>query len=89
MERDRKDQLAGMRSPACAGEVDRLCDAFEQQWKAGKRPDVGAYLDRVDAHLRPELLRELVALEVTYRRCAGEDVGLTEYQQRFPAHAGK
>src|SRR5262249_48739650 len=36
---------------------------------------------------RTMLLRELLELELSYRRRAGETVGLEEYQQRFPEHA--
>ena len=55
--------------------------------ESGERPDVSAYLERVDAPLRAELLRELVVLEVAYRHRAGEEVTLAEYERRFPDDA--
>ena len=74
----------GERPAACVGEVDRLCDDFERQWKAGRLPDIANYLARVDAPRQAELLRELISLEVEYRRRGGEAPAISEYQQRFP-----
>ena len=52
MARHQLGQPDGVGSPAGAGEVDQLCNAFALHWKEGERPDISAYLLRVDATLR-------------------------------------
>jgi RNA polymerase sigma factor (sigma-70 family) len=62
-------------------------DSFERAWIAGQRPRIEVYL--ADAP-RPEAaahLRELLALELAYRRSEGESPSLEEYCTRFPTHA--
>jgi pSer/pThr/pTyr-binding forkhead associated (FHA) protein len=71
-------------TPGPAWDIDRVCDEFEGEWRAGRRPDVEPYLARVAAAQKGDLLRELLALELEYRRRAGERPVLGEYQQRFP-----
>jgi WD40 repeat protein/tRNA A-37 threonylcarbamoyl transferase component Bud32 len=73
--------------PQQGRQIDRLCDRFERGWKAGRRPQLERYLGQVPPPLRPELLHELLALELAYRRRRGEQPGLAEYQQRFPEYA--
>src|SRR5262249_39958757 len=57
---------------------------FEAAWAAGQRPDPGACLAGVPEPDHPELLRELILLEVFYRRRAGETPQPSEYTARFP-----
>jgi serine/threonine protein kinase len=64
--------------------LDRACDHFEAAWAAGQRPDPGACLAGVPEPDHPELLRELILLEVFYRRRAGETPQPSEYAARFP-----
>ncbi len=45
------------------------------------------FVGAVEAPLRPALLRELVALDVDYRRRAGETPGPGDYTALFPEHA--
>jgi serine/threonine-protein kinase len=71
-------------TPGPAWDIDRVCDAFEAEWRAGHRPAVEPYLDRVAPAQKGDLLRELLGLELEYRRKAGERPALAEYQQRFP-----
>lgn len=68
--------------------IDRICDAFEQEWQVGNRPNLDEFLTRTSADAtRPELFRELLALEVAWRRRAGESVTAADYQTRFPDYA--
>jgi WD40 repeat protein/serine/threonine protein kinase len=67
--------------------VDMICDRFEADWKAGRRPQVEPYLDSAPPALRAELLRELLALELDYRSREGETPAPAEYRQRFPQNA--
>ena len=68
-------------------EVDGICDRFEEAWKTGLRPVLEDHLAEVPEPIRPVLLRELLAVEIPYRRRAGETPTRSEYQARFPEHA--
>jgi serine/threonine-protein kinase len=67
--------------------IDRACDRFEADWRAGRRPAIEQYVDALPEALRPRLLRELLALEVECRARAGERPAADEYRRRFPGHA--
>lgn len=64
-----------------------VCDRFEAEWRAGAAPRLEDYLALADAADRPPLLRELLQLEVHYRRRRGDTVAPDEYRQRFPEYA--
>ena len=68
--------------------VDRLCDRFEAAWRADRPPLLERYLRRAPAEARPHLLRELLALELTYRRERNDRPAVEEYCRRFPEQAG-
>jgi serine/threonine-protein kinase len=65
-------------------QVDAVCLRFEAAWQAGQRPDLEAYLADAQEPLRSALLRELIALDIEYRRRAGESPSLEDYRDRFP-----
>jgi hypothetical protein len=65
-------------------QLDRVCSRFEAAWQAGERPRIEDYLQEVDASLRRALLRELLGLELDYRRLDGERPRPGEYRARFP-----
>jgi WD40 repeat protein len=69
---------------ALARQVDRACNAFEAAWRAGDRPRAEDFLGGVTGPARAALLRELIPLEVDYRRDRGEATTPEEYQARFP-----
>jgi serine/threonine protein kinase/O-acetyl-ADP-ribose deacetylase (regulator of RNase III) len=66
-----------------------VCQAFEAAWQAvcpeQGRPRIEDYLTTVDAAGRGPLLRELVRVELHYRRA--ERPAPDEYRRRFPEHA--
>ena len=64
--------------------VNAACERHEAAWRAGRRPRIEEELDRVTARERPELLAELLALEVELRRSQGERPKFEEYLARFP-----
>jgi hypothetical protein len=70
-----------------AEELDRACDRFEAEWRAGKRPRIEDYLEGVTEPMRSTLLGELIAVEVHRRRRRGERPAQAEYRDRFPAPA--
>jgi serine/threonine-protein kinase len=67
--------------------VNALCLRFEHACqKAPPWPRLEDFLTDEEGPARTALLRELLLLEVHYRRAAGESVRLADYQQRFPGH---
>jgi hypothetical protein len=72
-------------SLALAQRLDAACCRFEDAWSAGQRPCLEAYLAATLEADRSALLQELIALEVYYRRGAGDEPQAAEYQARFPA----
>jgi hypothetical protein len=64
--------------------IEPACDRFELAWQAGQRPRIEDYLGELPEPGRSALARELIALEIDYRRRAGEDPRPDEYRARFP-----
>src|SRR4051812_21457975 len=64
--------------------VDAARDRFEQAWKRGDRPRPEDYVGAVAGTERGVLVRELLALEVSYRRRHGPPPTAGEYLGRFP-----
>ena len=69
--------------------IDELCDAFEADWRLGKRPTIADVLISVDSPLRAKLFRELLLVELECRRSLGEEPTQTEYLQQFPEFAAQ
>jgi len=72
---------------AVVSRIDRTCDRFEAEWRAGQRPRVEDYLEGVEPSERPILLYHLLVLELDYRLKSGQSPNSQEYSQRFPADA--
>ncbi|MFP6762211.1 MAG: redoxin domain-containing protein, partial [Planctomycetaceae bacterium] len=69
-----------------ARHIDRICQAFETDWRAGKRPRIEDFL-ATDAEIsQHDLLNELLALEVELRTNLDETIVLDELRHRFPEH---
>lgn len=65
-------------------EIEEICNAFEEAWLSGQAPDVQSWLDRVDASIVPQLLPQLVRIDLEYRLKDGDlDVSLHDYFTRF------
>ncbi len=67
--------------------IDRLCDQFEAALRSGKAASIEGLLAAVSESDRPELLQELVALEIEFRRSNGEAISFLQYYRRFPCAA--
>jgi len=65
-------------------ELDGICLAFEDEWLAGRRPVVEGYLRQVPPARRSALLKELLLLELDYRRSLHEEPCREDYVARFP-----
>ena len=76
----------GNRWHSLGGQMEAVCDRFEAAWKAGRRPSIEDHLDGVPEAHRAAVFRELLVLELAYRRRAGERPTAEEYRRRFPAH---
>ena len=55
-------------SPELIRHLERVCDRFEDAWRAGQRPRFEDYLGDMPEPGRSALLRELLLLELAYRR---------------------
>jgi serine/threonine protein kinase len=73
--------------PTLIERLERMCDGFESAWRAGRRARIEDYVAEVPAVARPEVFRELLTLEIAYRRLAGETPCPEDYETRFPEHA--
>ncbi|HEV3444521.1 MAG TPA: SUMF1/EgtB/PvdO family nonheme iron enzyme [Gemmataceae bacterium] len=66
-----------------ARHVDQVCDGFEAAWKAsgraGARPRIEDYLAAVAQPERAALCRELIKLDIEYRRRLGEEAVVEDY----------
>ena len=64
--------------------IDQICDGFETVWKSERRPSIEGFLEGTAGLGCQLLLRELVLLDVQYRRRKGEFPRVAEYRNRFP-----
>jgi eukaryotic-like serine/threonine-protein kinase len=65
-------------------QVVEACTRFEDDWLAGRRPWVEDFLGQAAEPLRSALLRDLLRLDLHYRRQRGESPTTEEYRGRFP-----
>ncbi len=70
-------------------QVDEQCDAFERAWRAGQRPKIAGFLSAANRAVRSKLFRELLLVELEYRRMSGELPQQREYLQEFPEFASQ
>ncbi len=71
-------------SEAALRRVDDACVRFEDSWRKGQRPRLGAFLAGTQDPERTELLRELLRLDIHYREGRGEAVSADDYEAHFP-----
>jgi|GEM_PF-5395850 len=67
--------------------LDQICDEFENAWKAGNAPDLWALVKSSDNLDAETLLRELIPLDLSYRRARGEPFDAKDYQSAGAEHA--
>jgi tetratricopeptide (TPR) repeat protein/predicted Ser/Thr protein kinase len=67
-------------------QIDAICDRFEADWRSGERPDLSSFLASSPESARARLFRELLALDLDFRRAAGEPVDVRFYGERFPEY---
>lgn len=65
---------------------DAVCDEFELHWRQGERPRLESFLARIPSQQeKPGLLRELLEIEIHYRRAQGETPCRDDYANRLSA----
>lgn len=64
--------------------LDKVCNTFEAKWQGGGKPDILAAALELPASLRTCALKELVELDVLYRRQNGYSPTVGAYADRFP-----
>jgi serine/threonine-protein kinase len=64
--------------------VDEACDRFEAAWNAGGPPRLEDFMGAPEAPERSALLRELVVLDIFYRRQQRRECRPQDYTNRFP-----
>ncbi len=69
-----------------AERIDAVCDQFEQDFRAGQKPQIESCLGDSTEPFRSALLRALVGLEIELRQKRGEKIRPEEYYARFPDH---
>jgi serine/threonine-protein kinase len=80
----RHDTSAAGLSVDAAVELDRVCDAFESAWRSRCRPAIEPAVAALSDDVRAAAVRELIELDVYYRRQAGEHPVPADYAGRFP-----
>ena len=64
--------------------LEEICCRFEQSWQADQRPRPEEFLAGAEGAERLAVSRELLRLDVYYRRRAGEAPSAQDYATRFP-----
>jgi serine/threonine protein kinase len=82
------EQSAGATRYSALLRRDAVCDEFERAWRDGNRPDLASFAARVSASDEQRgLTRELIEIELHYRRALGETPELADYAARYPQWA--
>src|SRR5262245_46567041 len=75
-------------SEQVAQDLDEACDRFEAAWKnaasPGEHPRIESYLGDLPQPERSALLRQLVLLDIDYRRMHADSPLPEDYSCRFP-----
>jgi tetratricopeptide (TPR) repeat protein/predicted Ser/Thr protein kinase len=64
--------------------IDAACDRFEDDFREGRDPDLAEHLSGVPDEARARLFRDLLGLDLDYRRRRGERPEARGYRARFP-----
>jgi serine/threonine-protein kinase len=67
--------------------ISEICDRFEWDWRKGAAPRIEIALSDAPPEDRPQLLEDLLRIELELRRAAGVRPCVGEYLERFPAEA--
>ena len=73
-----------IRAVAFQSKPRELLSSFAEQWEQGGTPSLEEYLAQIIDRERESLLRELLEIELSWRRERGEQPTPDDYDQRFP-----
>ncbi len=59
-------------------------DQFDAAWRVGRQPSIERYLQTCQESHREALFRDLLEIEIEYRRRAGDTMNGADYHERFP-----
>ncbi len=76
---DSVNQVDDELPPTVARSVDRICNQFERAWREGPPPRIEDFLSNNSEVERALLLRELILLDLHYRRQRGEPTAAEDY----------
>ena len=82
-----QETLPGRPALVSLQQIDAVCDRFEIAWRSGQRPDIAEFLTQVPANVRARLFRDLLSLDLEYRRRLGEQPDAVSYYKQFPEFA--
>ena len=75
--------------PPESSRFETLLERFTRGWRKGAAVPIETLLAQVAADQRPDAFLELLLRELTFRRSAGEQFLLADYQLRFPQYAAQ
>jgi serine/threonine protein kinase/Tfp pilus assembly protein PilF len=85
-------QLEDILPPSLEERAEQICHRFRTAWdnagSTGERPRIPDYLGDTPESERFLLLAELIALDISYRRQAGENPDTADYQDLFTSSDG-
>jgi eukaryotic-like serine/threonine-protein kinase len=67
-----------------SGRIDQICDTFEDAWRRGLAPRIEDYLAEAPENAVARAFRELLEVELAYRRRAGQLPDADDFRARFP-----
>jgi serine/threonine protein kinase len=68
-------------------QIEVIAERFEKEWVSGNRGNLDRFVRISPPGLRVPLFRELLLIDLVYRRRLGEAPSMEEYARRFPRHA--
>jgi eukaryotic-like serine/threonine-protein kinase len=69
--------------------IDERCDAFEAAWRTGVRPNIGEFIWPENGVDRNKLVRELLLVDIEWRRSLGDPATPEYYLRLFPEFASQ
>lgn len=75
---------SGQGEPDSSAKALELRGQFAAAWKSGARPDIQDFLQDVDTAARPDVLAELISVDMAQRREHGEEPQKQDYLELFP-----
>lgn len=69
------------------GSLNSVCAAFQSDLDAGINVDLSDYLHQAADDVRASLLRNLLQIEMRYRRAAGQELSCEAYIERMPEYS--